>query len=132
MSDLRPGSIVALDAATLPFVRPTLALLPASVPRVLRIDDIELAFPNEQRAGTRLILTQSTYTMQAWLDLLGDDDVIVATADREALMRGAAEAFARRGPWGAFQIVDIGPRTEPIAGRPADPTYPHRTRPTRP
>ena len=38
---LRPGAVVQLDAATLPFVRPTLALLPASVPRVLRIDDIE-------------------------------------------------------------------------------------------
>ena len=113
-AELRPGAVVTLDAGTLPFVRPSLAHLPASVPRVLRIDDIHLAFPNEQRSGTRFILTQSTYTMQAWLDLLGNEDVILATADREALSRGAAEAFARRGPWAAFEIVDIsGAKQDP-------------------
>ena len=113
-AELRPGAVVTLDAGTLPFLRPSLARLPASVPRVLRVDDIHLAFPNEQRSGTRFILTQSMYTMQAWLDLLGDQDVILATADREALSRGAAEAFARRGPWAAFEIVDIvGSKQEP-------------------
>ncbi len=106
-AELGPGSIVALDAATLPFLRPKPTLLPASVPRVLRIDAIELAFPNEQSAGTRLILTQSTYTVQTWLDLIDAGDVIVATADRAALERGAAEAFSRRGPWAAFRIVNV-------------------------
>ncbi len=103
---------MSLDAGALPFVRPSLAHLPASVPRVLRIDDIHLAFPNEQQSGTRFILTQSTYTMQAWLDLLGEEDVILATADRDALSRGAAEAFARRGPWASFEIVDVGGATQ--------------------
>ncbi len=106
-AELGPGSIVALDAATLPFLRPKPTLLPASVPRVLRIDAIELAFPNEQSAGTRLILTQSTYTVQTWLDLIDDGNVIVATADRAALERGAAGAFSRRGPWAAFRIVNV-------------------------
>ena len=112
-ANLRPGAIVVLDAGTLPFVRPSLAHLPASVPRLLRIDDIHLAFPNEQRSGTRFILTQSTYTMQAWLDLLRDEDVILATADREALSRGAAEAFAGRGPWATFEVVELGGGPDP-------------------
>ena len=102
-----PGSIVAIEGSTLPFLRPDRALLQTSAPRLLRIDEIGLAFPNEQRSGTRLILTQSTYTLQTWLDVIGEDDMIIATADRAALERGAAEAFSHRGPWGAFRIVDV-------------------------
>lgn len=105
-----PGSLpsfarLTLDASVLPFVRADAAHLPDDRPRVLRLDDIENAFPNHQVGGTRLILTQSTYTLQTWLDLLGPNDRIIATADPEGLARAAPEAFQRRGPWRLFTVV---------------------------
>lgn len=95
---------VSLDAAGLPFSGPTGIVLPHGA-RLLRIDDLELAFPDRQVAGTRLVLTQSTYLIQALLDALRDDDVIVATADPVALRRNAPEAFQGRGPWRQFDII---------------------------
>ena len=66
--------------------------------RVILIDDIDLAFPDAQTGGTRLVLTQSTYLLQKWIDRLDEGDRIVATADRAALERCAPEAFQGRGP----------------------------------
>ena len=96
---------VILNTATLPFTRAEDVALPPS-PRVLLLDDIEQAFPDAQTGGTRLVLTQSTYLMQTWIDRLDQGDRIVATADRAALERCAPEALQGRGPWGAFEIVD--------------------------
>ncbi len=104
---VRPASIVALDAAALPFIRPAAARLPVARPRLLRVDEIHHAFPNAQSSGTRLVLTQSIYLVQKWLDTIEPGDRIVATADREVLERGAIEAFQKRGPWKAFDIVDV-------------------------
>lgn len=101
------ASTLTLDAQTLPFILPALSQRPAARPRVLRIDDLERAFPDSQAGGTRLVLTQSTYLVQKWIDLLDEGDRIVATADRAALERGAPEALRGRGPWGTFEIVDI-------------------------
>jgi tetratricopeptide (TPR) repeat protein len=101
-----PGA-VALDAATLPFLRPTRAALPGQPPRVIHIDDVERAFPNEQTGGTRLVLTQSTYAVQKWIDVIGPGDRIIATADRGALTRNAQEALQARGPWARFEVVDL-------------------------
>jgi tetratricopeptide (TPR) repeat protein len=98
---------LTLDAQTLPFILPALSQRPAAGPRVLRIDDLERAFPDAQAGGTRLVLTQSTYLVQKWVDLLEEGDRIVATADRAALERGAPEALRGRGPWGGFEIVDL-------------------------
>jgi tetratricopeptide (TPR) repeat protein len=99
---------VALDAAVLPFIRPAPALFGgARTPRVVRIDDVERAFPNRQTGGIRLVLTQSTYLVQKWIDLLDPDDSIILTADRAALERCAEEAFAGRGPWATFEIIDL-------------------------
>jgi tetratricopeptide (TPR) repeat protein len=97
---------LALETATLPFVRPEDIPLPPG-PRALVLDEIEHAFPDAQAGGTRLVLTQSTYLLQKWVDLLDDGDVIVATADRVALERAAPEALQGRGPWGGFDIVDL-------------------------
>ena len=53
------------------------------------------------------MLTQSTYTLQKWIDLLGPDDRIVATANRSELEGAAPEAFGRRGPWRLFQLHEL-------------------------
>jgi hypothetical protein len=98
---------LVLDAGTLPFTRPEAIGLPPS-PRALVVDDLELAFPDHQAGGTRLVLTQSTYVMQKWIDRLDAGDRIVATADRAALERCAPEIFQARGCWGAFEVRDLG------------------------
>ena len=87
-------------------MRPNDATLPPA-PRVFVLDDIERAFPDAQANGVRLVLTQSTYLLQAWLDRLDEGDRIVATADRAALERCAPEALRRRGPWRAFELHDL-------------------------
>ena len=97
---------IALDARTLPFVRARSAALPPP-PRLLIIDDVDRAFLDVQTPGTHLVLTQSTYLMQTWLDTLDERDRIVATADRTALLKAAPEALQARGPWARFEIVDI-------------------------
>jgi tetratricopeptide (TPR) repeat protein len=104
----RPESVAAvtLDARTLPFTRVEAFALPSS-PRVLLIHDIERAFPNAQTNGVRLVLTQSTYLLQKWIDRLDADDGIVATADRAALEVNAPEALQARGPWRLFELVDL-------------------------
>jgi tetratricopeptide (TPR) repeat protein len=81
----------------------------------LRIDDLELAFPNNQAKGTRLVLTQSTYLLQKWIDTIGPSDRIIATATGDPLRRSAAEAFERRGPWRRFEIVDLDETTPSAA-----------------
>ena len=98
-------AVTTLDAGTLPFMRVAAIALPPS-PRAVVIDGIDRAFPDAQKGGTRLVLTQSTYLLQTWIDRLGDEDVIIATADRAALERGAPEAFQGRGPWQYFGRFD--------------------------
>ncbi len=96
---------LALDARALPFLRAEDVVDPAA-PRVILIDDVHLAFPDAQTGGTRLVLTQSTYLLQKWVDRLDEGDRIVATADRAALERCAPEAFQGRGPWQYFGLID--------------------------
>lgn len=108
----RAAAVLAVRAATLPFVRAAASELPAATPRLLCVDDLEQAFPNLQTSGTRLVLTQSTYLLQRWLDHLDPADRIVATADLAALEQAAPEAFQRRGPWRHFQLVHLGNELE--------------------
>jgi tetratricopeptide (TPR) repeat protein len=82
---------VALDARSLPFTRLDQLELPPA-PRLVRIDDIELAFPDHQTGGVRLVLTQSTYLLQKLVDRLAPDDVIIATADHDGGWRGFESA----------------------------------------
>ncbi|MCU1381354.1 MAG: Tetratricopeptide 2 repeat protein [Acidobacteria bacterium] len=98
-------TIVRLDARTLPFTRVDAVVFPPA-PRTVLIEGISAAFPDCQQGGTRLVLTQSTYLVQKWIDRLDEGDRIVATADRAALERGAPEAFQRRGPWQHFGLIN--------------------------
>ena len=75
-------------------------------PRTVVIEGISAAFPDSQQGGTRLVLTQSTYLLQKWVDRLDEGDRIVATADRAPLERCAPEAFQGRGPWQYFGLVN--------------------------
>ena len=98
----RSGSRVAAGAS----VR-HVASLPVAEPRLVRVDDLETAFTFDPSSTLRLIVTQSTYTMQKWIDVLGAGDRMVATADRELLTQNAPEAFEKRGPWRLFQIIEV-------------------------
>jgi tetratricopeptide (TPR) repeat protein len=97
---------IRLEAATLPFTRVEAVPLPAA-PRVVLIHDIERAFPDAQTQGIRLVLTQSSYLIQKWLDRLDRRDRIVATADRGALEANAPEALRARGAWRLFDVTDL-------------------------
>jgi tetratricopeptide (TPR) repeat protein len=100
---------VILEAATLPFVRVSVEGWPAP-PRIILLDDIERAFPDNQTGSTRLVLTQSAYLIQAWIDALDANDQIIATADRAALEQCAPEALQQRGPWQRFEIASAASR----------------------
>ena len=101
------ASPLFLDAATLPFTLVGAVSLPAQ-PRAIVIDEIDRAFPDRQSGGTRLVLTQSIYLLQKWVDRLDTGDRIIATADRAALERCAPEFLQARGCWSAFAITDVG------------------------
>lgn len=116
--------VIAIDAAQLPFIRPSGDFSGATV----CVSELDRAFPNHQAGGTRLVLTQSTYTLQKWIDAVGPDGSIVATADAAGLRANAAEAFHGRGPWRLFAVVDLdrapaegsnGPLAVPAAASPA-------------
>jgi tetratricopeptide (TPR) repeat protein len=92
-----------------PFVR---HILPESVPHtpvVLRLPDLDLAFPAGQTPGTRLVLTQSTYQLQRYLDWLATvhQVTVVADASESGMREGAPEAFSARGPWSRIEIVRL-------------------------
>src|SRR5262249_37913107 len=113
----RAAHVVALDAATLPFTRVDDVALPPS-PRVIAIEAIERGFPDNQAGSTRLVLTQSTYLMQKWIDALEPGDRIIATAEREALERCAPEALSGRGPWRRFEVYSCS--AKPSGERPPE------------
>ena len=89
-----------------PFVR---QIAPAALPSSLLIPDLHDAFPAGQTPGTRLVLTQSTYQLQRWLDALHHHPhvSVVAHASRAALERGAPEAFSARGPWHRIEVEQL-------------------------
>jgi tetratricopeptide (TPR) repeat protein len=101
--------ITPIAPADWPFTRDVLPDIETTTPATILIEDLHLAFPTTQTAGTRLVLTQSTYQLQRWLDRF--DAVpgltIVAHASKSALMRGAPEAFARRGPWHRITLQEL-------------------------
>ena len=115
------ASAVRLDPATLPFTRLDAVVLPPAR-RVLFVDDLELSFPDAQAGGTRLVLTQSSYLLQTWIDRLDEGDRIVATADRAALERCAPEAFQGRGPWRYFSVINTEDTGDPNDDQPFVPS----------
>lgn len=78
-------------------------------PGVVWIRDLHLAFPSGQRAGTRLVLTQSTYQMQRWLDWLDTVPAVHLVADGSlgALVHSSPEVQTRRGPWCRIDIREV-------------------------
>ncbi len=102
-------------AAAWPFRRHAGGHVPADADFVVA-PDVHEAFPAGQTGGTRLVLTQSTYQLQRWLDWLDarrGKVHLVAEADREGLRRNAPEAFSGRGPWARANLIEVEPeRTE--------------------
>ena len=76
---------------------------------IVWIRDLHLAFPAGQTSGTRLVLTQSTYQLQRWLDWLDATPgvTIVADAERSSLAQSSPEALAARGPWSRIHVADV-------------------------
>jgi tetratricopeptide (TPR) repeat protein len=107
---LAGGPLVpAVPATHWPFTRTILPTLESNSPAVVLIDDLHLAFPLGQTPGTRLVLTQSTYQLQRWIDWLERHPraSVVAHASKSALAMVAPESTAGRGPWGRIGLVDL-------------------------
>jgi len=94
-------------------------ILPSPVDgsHVVWLPDLHLAFLTGQTPGTRLVLTQSTYQLQRWLDWLEARPgvTVVAHASRSLLARSAAEAFGRRGPWARIDLMELDGEDEDSA-----------------
>jgi tetratricopeptide (TPR) repeat protein len=102
------SDLVELRAPLLPFRRPSLPFKPSTKRHItLLINDLEKAFPDRQAGGLRLVLTQSTYLLQKWLDIAGPKSRVVLTADLPSLLLGAPEIDRCRGPWRHFDVLDL-------------------------
>ena len=110
-ASLGGGQRLVVAGGQLPFVEPAAILLTAPSP-LLRVDDLEAAFPDRQH-GTRLVLTQPAYLIQRWLDGLRPTGSLILTADLELLERVAPEALRMGGPWRAFSVETLRPSTRP-------------------
>jgi tetratricopeptide (TPR) repeat protein len=98
------ADVAAAPAASWPFTHP-LRVAPPKSPAIVWMPDVHEAFVNHQTGSTRLVTTQASYLMQAWLDLTSDCDVLLlAMADPASLDRHAPEALAGRGPFGQALI----------------------------
>jgi tetratricopeptide (TPR) repeat protein len=92
-----------------PFSRAVVPNVPSDDAIVVRAPRLHDAFPAGQTAGTRLVLTQSSYQLQRWIDWLDahHNAAFVGDADAHVLRRVASEAFQRRGPWHRVELVDL-------------------------
>ena len=79
--------IPAVPTIRWPFSRSILPAHELSSQAVVLLEDLHLAFPAGQKPGTRLVLTQSTYQLQRWIDWLDQHPhvSVVAHASRAAL-----------------------------------------------
>ncbi len=110
-----------VQTAAWPFLRQLEPVAPGSAEMLLVARSIEHAFPDAQTGGTRLVLTQSSYQLQRWLDLAERRGrlTLVADGNAAALRQAAPEAFQRRGPWSRIESIELtGPseEPEPLAG----------------
>ena len=92
-----------------PFTRSILPTHELSSPAVVLLEDLHLAFPAGQKPGTRLVLTQSTYQLQRWIDWLDQHPhvSVVAHASRAGLTDGAPESASGRGPWSRIHVREL-------------------------
>src|SRR5688572_27160357 len=61
-------TVAAAPARHWPFTHPLVAEVSSDTPTIVWMPDVHEAFLDGQRGGTRLVTTQPTYLMQAWLD----------------------------------------------------------------
>src|SRR5690349_15158820 len=101
--------VPAVPAARWPFTRSILPSLASDARAAILIADLPHAFPTGQKPGTRLVLTQSTYQLQRWIDWLEQHPhvSVVAHASRAALTKGAPESAAGRGPWTRIGVMEL-------------------------
>lgn len=104
---LTAGREVRVDvtSASWPFRR---TVTPVDEPAALVIPALHHAFPSGQTGGGRLVLTQSTYQLQRWLDWLEVRPSVIAVG----ILTGAApdvqrDAVNRRGPWSRLHVVEV-------------------------
>ena len=77
-------------------------------PSLIRLVRLHLAFPAGQTGGTRLVLTQSTYQLQRWLDWLDAHPAVIVLGDySSASPEQSREAFAQRGPWARIAVEAV-------------------------
>jgi tetratricopeptide (TPR) repeat protein len=98
-------SIAAAPAHEWPFRYPLAPGLPPDRPALVWVPDLHRAFVNHQSGGTRLITTQASYLLQAWLDAAPEGTLLLATAERTAIAGDAPEILARRGVFQHALIV---------------------------
>jgi tetratricopeptide (TPR) repeat protein len=110
--------VPAVPTTHWPFTRAILPTLDAHSPTVVLIDDLHLAFPAGQMPGTRLVLTQSTYQLQRWIDWLAMHPraSVVAHASKAPLAKVAPESTAARGPWSQISLMDLQGDDESAGG----------------
>jgi tetratricopeptide (TPR) repeat protein len=87
----------------------------------LEASRLDEAFPAGQAGSTRLVLTQSSYQLQRWLDWIDrrGNAAIVAEANASALFTAAPESSSRRGPWSRVELVQLPEPSEPGSEEPA-------------
>jgi tetratricopeptide (TPR) repeat protein len=110
------AEVHAAQPAVWPFLRRPDPVVRESAQVLLVARGIEHAFPDAQTGGTRLVLTQSSYQLQRWLDLADSRGnlTLLAEGNAIALRRAAPEAFQRRGPWSRIELIEVtGDAEEP-------------------
>ena len=113
MQSVVAGRALRLDetSATWPFRR---TVTPSDTPGALVIPALHYAFPTGQSGGTRLVLTQSTYQLQKWLDWLrANPDTVVVGDLKDAPPDVRHDARAQRGPWSRLHVVEVAEEPQP-------------------
>ena len=96
----RATIVPAPPARHWPFMHPLAAEVIRDTPTIVWMPDVHEAFLDGQHGGTRLVTTQPAYLMQAWLDRFeGYDVLLLATANRAAIVEHAPEIGSKRGPF---------------------------------
>ena len=102
-------TVAAVPARHWPFTHPLAAEVSRDTSTIVWMPDVHEAFVDAQRGGTRLVTTQPAYLMQAWLDRFeGRDVLLLATANRAAILEHAPEIRAGRGPFQRALVHDTG------------------------
>jgi|SRR5688572_12045166 tetratricopeptide (TPR) repeat protein len=101
-------------ARSWPFRRFVVPAHSAGEPEAVVIKSLHDAFPTGQTGAARLVLTQSTYQLQRWIDWLDANPSAVAVGvlsnPSRDLMR---DAGARRGPWARLDVVEVALASTP-------------------